>query len=24
MRVTNFEPANKYVKRNYREGYTLG
>ena len=24
MKVTNFEPANKFVKRNYREGYTLG
>jgi len=24
MKVTNFEPANKFVKRNYRDGYTLG
>ena len=24
MKITNFEPANKYVKRNYREGYSLG
>ena len=24
MKVTNFEPANKYVKRVYREGYSLG
>ncbi|MEM9142038.1 MAG: Gfo/Idh/MocA family oxidoreductase [Bacteroidota bacterium] len=24
MRITNFEPANKYVKRTYREGYSLG
>jgi len=24
MKITNFEPANKYVKRNYRDGYTLG
>ena len=23
MRVTNFEEANQFVKRNYREGYTL-
>ena len=24
MKITNFEPANKYVRRNYREGYSLG
>jgi len=24
MKVTNFEPANKFVKRNYRDGYTVG
>jgi len=24
MKITNFEPANKYVKRNYSDGYTLG
>lgn len=24
MRITNFEPANKYVKRNYRSGYSIG
>jgi predicted dehydrogenase len=24
MRITNFEAANKYVKRTYREGYSLG
>ncbi|HSC52671.1 MAG TPA: Gfo/Idh/MocA family oxidoreductase [Phnomibacter sp.] len=24
MRITNFEAANQYVKRNYREGWTLG
>ncbi|MDX1363482.1 MAG: gfo/Idh/MocA family oxidoreductase, partial [Arenibacter latericius] len=24
MKVSNFEAANKYVKRNYREGYSLG
>ncbi|WP_273568825.1 Gfo/Idh/MocA family protein [Maribacter halichondriae] len=24
MKITNFEPANKYVKRSYREGYSLG
>lgn len=23
MRITNFEPANQYVKREYREGWTL-
>jgi len=23
MRVTNFEEANQFVKRNYREGWTL-
>ena len=23
MRVTNFEPANQFVKRDYREGWTL-
>jgi len=24
MRVTNFEPANEFVRRNYRNGYTIG
>lgn len=24
MKVTNFEPANQYVKREYRKGWTLG
>jgi predicted dehydrogenase len=24
MKITNFDAANKYVKRNYRAGYTLG
>ncbi len=24
MKITNFEPANHYVKRTYRDGYTLG
>lgn len=24
MKITNFEPANKFVKRNYTEGYSLG
>lgn len=24
MQITNFEPANKYVKREYRAGYSLG
>lgn len=24
MKITNFDPANKYVKRNYRDGYSMG
>ncbi len=24
MKITNFEPANKFVKRNYRDGWSLG
>ncbi|HZJ20249.1 MAG TPA: hypothetical protein VFD35_07855 [Pricia sp.] len=24
MKITNFEPANKYVKRTYRDGYSVG
>ena len=24
MRITNFEEANQFVKRQYREGYKLG
>lgn len=24
MKITNFDPANKYVKRTYRDGYTMG
>lgn len=24
MKITNFEPANKYVKRTYRNGYSVG
>jgi hypothetical protein len=24
MRITNFEPANRFVKREYREGWSLG
>jgi hypothetical protein len=24
MRVTNFDEANQYVKREYRDGWTLG
>ena len=24
MKITNFEPANKFVKRNYSEGYSVG
>ncbi len=24
MKITNFEPANNYVKRTYREGYSMG
>jgi len=24
MKITNFEDANQFVKRNYRDGWTLG
>jgi hypothetical protein len=24
MKITNFEPANQFVKRTYREGWSLG